>query len=410
MAQATRQDETKFDVQPPLPAGMTILAVGAELKSAPALLVNSELYLAPSVGRLDEPAAYREFLAAIEQLQARHGRATILAHDLHPDYAATRWALAQPLPRVAVQHHHAHAAACMFENGLEGKAVALVCDGTGYGQDGTIWGGEILVCDRTAGTFHRAGHLRPFALLGGDAAAVETYRPALGVLVETFGADWPAEAKRLATRIDSRALTPALARLGGPSARLPRTSSLGRLFDAVAFLLGLCDRNETEAQAPLAVQRAAEKADSFEPLPYALETAPDGTVLLDYRPLVRAMVQSLGGETGPRGENTSAKPETVRHLARGFHEALAEMFAEAARRVCPAAGQLRVVLSGGCFLNALLRSGLEDRLRRAGCEVYTHRCLSPGDECVAVGQVLVAAARGSGPLSSRPPRAAKRKK
>jgi hydrogenase maturation protein HypF len=275
---------------------------------------------------------------------------------------------------------------------LTENVVGLACDGTGYGTDGIIWGSEVLLCNFDEGEFRRAGFLRPFSLLGGDAAAIETYRPALGVLVETFGTNWPAEAQNLIRNIDSQALTLAIARLGAPSARLPRTTSLGRLFDAAAFLLGLCTRNDTEAQAPIAVQRAAEKCDDADPLHYSLEETSDGAIVMDYRPMIRAMVKQGGEKKDPAGE--PARPqENVQRLARGFHEGLATMLAETVLRVCEATKEHRVVLSGGCFLNALLLERTEELLRRDGCEVYTHQSLSPGDENVAVGQALVAAAR-----------------
>ncbi|MBN1942427.1 MAG: carbamoyltransferase HypF [Phycisphaerae bacterium] len=379
MSQPTSQHETVLDV--PLVAREPILAVGADLKSAPALMVDSKIYVAPPIGRLDEPEAYRRFLAAIEGLQQRQGRrANVIAHDLHPDYAATRWAMSQPERKIGVQHHHAHATACMAEHGLVGKTVGIVCDGTGYGADGTIWGGEVLLCDFDAGEFRRAGYLRPFPLLGGDAAAVETFRPALGVLVETFGKNWPAEAQHVLSRIDPQALKLAVARLGAPAARLPRTSSLGRLFDATAFLLDLCPRNDTEAQAPVAVQQAAEQARAVEPLDYKLEEAPDGAVIMDFRPMIRAMLREAGD---------------AQQTARAFHDGLVNMLAAAAGRVCDATGEHRVVLTGGCFLNTLLQNWLEERLRRDGREVYLHRRLSSGDESTAVGQALVAAARSA---------------
>lgn len=375
------QDETILDV--PLSADAPILAVGAELKSAPALMIGSKVFVGPAVGRLDDPDAYRRFLAEVERLPERHNtHPEVLAHDLHPEYAATRWARSQLRHHAGVQHHHAHVVACMAEHGLRGVVVGLACDGTGYGTDGTIWGGEVLVCDFDSGEFRRAGFLKPFSLLGGDAAAVETYRPALGVLIETFGKNWPVEAQHLVHAIDPRALTLAVARLGAPSARLPRTTSLGRLFDATAFILGLCTRNDAEAQAPIAVQQAAEQCKAAEPLEYSIETNSDGALVMDYRPMIRAMVKGR--------EQTDGTP---RDLARAFHEGLSKMLAEAAVRVCEATNERRVVLSGGCFLNALLRTGVEEQLRRDGCEVYTHRTLSPGDENIAVGQALVAAAR-----------------
>ncbi len=386
------QDETVLDV--PISTDEPILAVGAELKSAPALMLGSKVYVSASQGRLDDPQAYRRFLEEVDDLPKRHHtHPDVLAYDLHPDYAATRWAKSQLRHHVGVQHHHAHIAACMAEHRLRGNVVGLACDGTGFGLDGTIWGGEVLVCDFETGEFQRAAHLHPFSLLGGDAAAVETYRPALGVLVETFHQNWPQEARHLIHAIDVQALAVAIARLGAPSARLPRTTSLGRLFDAVAFILGLCTRNDAEAQAPIAVQQAAEQCKSTtEPLPYTLAPTPDGVIEMDYRPMIREMVGRMGEREDPASE-LARPPEQIPSLARAFHEGVANMLVEAALRVCESRGEKRVVISGGCFLNTLLRTRVEDQLRDAGCEVYLHQRFSPGDECVAVGQAVVAAAR-----------------
>ncbi|MBN1556290.1 MAG: carbamoyltransferase HypF [Phycisphaerae bacterium] len=384
MSSTTSQGETVLEVSSQ--ADAPILAVGAELKSSVALMRDSKVFVSPSIGRLDDPDAYRRFVTEVEALCRRHdAQPTIIAHDLHPQYAATRWALEQPAGKhVGVQHHHAHIIAGMADHALRGKVVGLACDGTGYGTDGTIWGCEVLVCDFETGEFRRAGWLRPFSLLGGDAAAVETYRPAMGVLVETFGADWPVEAQHLLDSVDPSALKMAVARLGAPSARLPRTSSLGRLFDATAFLLGLCSRNDTEAKAPIAVQQAAETCPSTEVLDYSLETTDDGAIVMDYRPMIRAMVKELG-------YTSKAQKESQHRLARAFHETLVKMLRETVARICEAAKEHRVVLSGGCFLNSLLRTGVEEQLRRDGLDVYSHQQLSCGDENIAVGQAIIAA-------------------
>ncbi len=369
---------TQVDV--PIEAETPILALGAELKSAPCLLVGRRATLAGPVGDVREPEGYREFLAAVEALRECCGaRPVRVACDMHPDYAATRYARTLSQPVIEVQHHHAHIAAGMAENGLTGRAVGLACDGTGYGTDGTIWGGEVLLCDASDGSFERVGHLRCFSLPGGDAAAIETWRPAVGMLFETFGADWPEELSGLFSGVDPQTLELTRARLASPSSRPVRTSSLGRLFDGAAFLLGLCDRNDVEAQAPRVLQAAAEACKEVEPLSWSLEESPDGVIEMDIRPLVRDL---LAGRS-------RARP--VNELARAFHSAVATMLAVAAEKVCERMGENRVVLSGGCFANRLLADWVDQALQAAGREVYTHHRISPGDAAVALGQAVVAA-------------------
>lgn len=376
----------------PIHAPAPILAMGAELKNAPCRLEGNTLTCAPDLGHLSQPDAYRAFLREVERLRTQ-GTETLaaLACDLHGDYAATRHALAlakaYALPITYVQHHHAHAASLLADHRQAGPILAIVCDGTGLGTDGAIWGGEILLA--SAAEFTRVGHLREFPLVGGDHAARETFRPATALLVDTLGASGFAEFLETPAGLSLYAHVPPQAvallqqRLTGPAASsLPRTTSMGRLFDAVAFLLGLCLVNETEAQAPIALQQAAEafSPESCTPLPFGLDDEGE-TLSLDWRPTIRAI---LAGR---------ARGDDVGLLARRFHETLSALFAQAAIQEAKKANLSVVGLSGGCFQNRLLRERLEQRLAAAGLCVLTHRHIPAGDGGIAIGQAYVAASQ-----------------
>ncbi len=364
----------------PVRAAEPVLAVGAELKNAPCLLVGDEARLCDDLGPMDDPRTYRRFLSAVDRLYAL-AEPAVVACDAHPAYAATRHARTLPGRRVEVQHHHAHVVACLAEHGLTGEVVSIAADGTGWGDDGTVWGGEVLLADEQ--TYRRAGRLRTMALPGGDAAAVETHRPAAAAVWEAFGPDWPDQAKQCFAHVDAGALTLVRRLLGNPPSGALRTSSTGRLFDASAFLLGLCDRNDTEAAAPISLQQAAQRSDDdVDPLPFELRQT-DDLLELDWRPTVRALVAGR------------AEGRDVADLAQAFHETMAAMFAEAALRVGRQEGCDRVALTGGCMVNPLLAGGVRGRLQKEGITVFAHETLSPGDASVAFGQAVVAASRTS---------------
>ena len=370
-------------IRVPLATDEAILAVGAELKSTVCLLEGNQATICGEIGGLDDPSNYREFVRQVERLSALAVREiSVVAYDTHPEYAASRYALSQfsNLHLTAVQHHHAHIVAGMGENGLTGRVVGIACDGTGYGTDGTIWGCEVLLADEAS--FRRTGHLRQFPLIGGDSAAIETFRPALGLLTETFGDDFfkTPHGMSITKRIDPQTLGFTKARLMSGTSRTVKTSSLGRLFDAVAFILGICDRNETEGQAPIALQTAAQKCNSADAFPWELHQTTDGTTVMDFAPMIRKIAAPEAREN----------PQAA---ALGFHKTIAEMLAACAIKTCCEVDINRVVLSGGCFVNKLLLSLLTDLLRESGKKVYIHEKLSPGDACVSLGQCIVAAGR-----------------
>jgi hydrogenase maturation protein HypF len=283
---------------------------------------------------------------------------------------------------VGVQHHHAHVASVMAEHGLAGEVLGLAMDGTGYGPDGTVWGGEVLRASPTE--YARLGHLWPIPLPGGDAAARHPVRTAWALLLEAFG---PQEAERrrvghLASDLarDRAVWTAMIAR--GTAA--PRACGLGRLFDAVSVLAGVCAENTYEGQAAIELEAAAHMAcDDAAPYPFSV-TEPaggDGAWVLDTRPLVREVVADADAGAGAAA------------IGARFHATVADMLLAAARRARDETGLERVCLSGGCFANALLLERLAPALESDGFEVYAHRDVPPGDGGVALGQAYVAAAR-----------------
>jgi hydrogenase maturation protein HypF len=364
-----------LDAEAPEP----ILAVGGELKSAICIYASRSAVLSEHLGELSNPAAYRHFVRTIERFgQLLHIEPRLVACDLHPDYAATRWAHNLALPNIDVQHHHAHAVGCMADNRITGKVVAISCDGTGYGTDGAIWGCEVFVCSEAE--FERSAHLRYYPLLGGDAAAKQTWRPAAGLLHDAFGSSWREQAEPLLQRVPEDTLVMADKRLAH-TGRPAKTSSLGRLCDAVAFLLGCCDYNHHEAQAAMALEALADSyAGTPAPLPQTV-TEEEDILVLDARPLIAAIVSAMtsGGDLAA--------------LARGFHDSVAGMLASAAIHTARRKQLDRVVLSGGCFVNRLLLDGTATALTQAGLQVFTHQQTPPGDGGLALGQAVVAAAR-----------------
>jgi hydrogenase maturation protein HypF len=365
--------------------GPVVLAVGGHLKNVVALAVRDRVVLSQHIGDLETPQAREAFERVIADLLDMYGVVPdVVAHDLHPDYASTRWlddVLRGPAapawrarglataPRVAVQHHHAHLAAVLAEHGAPGPALGVTWDGTGHGTDGTVWGGEFLVGDASA--VRRVASLRPFRLPGGDAAVREPRRSAVALLAATRG-----ERAFDALPADAFAATEreALARMLGTGLQAPVTTSAGRLFDGVAALLGLRLRSEFEGQAAMQVEFAA---DVSEHGAYPLPLVPgEGRLLLDWEPTLAALLS----------DRDAGVPVPV--VAARFHAALASGIVAAAK----AAGEPRVALSGGCFQNRLLREQVRRGLASAGFEVLVHREVPCNDGGIALGQVAVAGA------------------
>jgi hydrogenase maturation protein HypF len=357
-----------------------ILAVGGQLKGTFALGRGRHAFLSHHLGDLDHFGAYRAFVKDVGLYEQLFDiEPALLVHDLHPDYASTRYALTRATPSVrllAVQHHHAHMASCMADNGLNEPGIGVTFDGTGYGTDGAVWGGEFLVGDYCA--FRRAAHLRYVGMPGGDRVIREPWRMALAHLT-----DAQADAPALAERLSPEAVRTVM-RMLESRFNTPQTSSIGRLFDAIAALVGVRDRVSFEGQAAIELEWLATTAVSDGHYPFDLEetAGDDGRVVfvVDTRPLIRAVSQDV------RQRIDAAC------IARRFHSTVVEMMARICQRLRQATGLDVVVLSGGVFMNALLTTEAIDRLRGEGFRVHRHRRVPPNDAGLSLGQLAVAAA------------------
>ncbi len=342
-----------------------VLALGGHLKSAPVLALGARAVLGPHVGDLGSlamAAAHNNCVAGLETLY--DAKPAIVACDLHPDYETTRLADDARKPVVRVQHHLAHVASVIAEHDLEGPVLGFAWDGTGYGADGTIWGGETLLVD--GGDWSRIARLRPFALPGGDLAAREPRRAALGVLESAGEAITP-----IAGAFTNDELT-LLRKAMRAGVNAPMSSSAGRLFDACAALLGLCFASGHEGAAAMALEACgAGAAPNDRAFPFSMkETEPTGLHEIDWRPMIRAVVRERAASIPP-GE-----------IARAVHNTFAEMIA----RIAELAAQDVVALSGGCFQNRLLTEVAGKRLRAQGRRVFLNRAAPPGDGGLALGQ------------------------
>jgi hydrogenase maturation protein HypF len=351
-----------------------VLALGGQQKTAVAAGGSGQVFLGPHIGDLDAARSREVFARMAAELPALHGIVPArVACDMHPDYHSTNMALDSGLPVVRVPHHLAHVLACMADNQLEGPVLGVAWDGTGHGGDGTIWGGEFLTVD--TGRFRRVGHLRPFRLPGGDAAVREPRRAALGLLHELYGGDVLSDTELAPVAAFAARERGVLATMLRRGVNAPFTSSVGRLFDAVSAILGLCQQSSFEGEAAMAVEFAACRARETAPLPRMTVRATDGPLMLEWRPFMAALIHE---------RKRGAAPEP---LAAALHDALSAAIVEMARRV----GRRRVVLSGGCFQNAKLTECTVDRLCAAGFAPYFHRRVPPNDGGLAVGQAVFAA-------------------
>lgn len=350
-----------------------VVAVGAWFKNTVCVTRGDQAFVSPGVGDLADAAACRAFERAVDgMLETLQVAPQAVAHDLHPDFHNTRYALAfaarRGLPAVGVQHHHAHIAAVAAEHGIEGPLLGLALDGVGLGSDGAAWGGELLRVD--GARCARLGHLRPLALPGGDRAAREPWRMALSALHAL------ARREEIALRYPGvRGAT--LTRMLDHGINCPPTSSAGRVFDAAAGLLGVSTVQAFEGEAPMRLEQLAARHGAAEPL--AQGYAIDAAGRLDLLPLLGRMV-----------EVDRASERAVAQAAAAFHATLAAALADWALTRGGGAGKPRIAFGGGCFHNRILCAALRARLEGAGWSVLEATQLPPSDGGLALGQAWVA--------------------
>ncbi len=369
-------------------SGPDLLAVGADLKASFSLARGPYAYPGPFFGDLATEASYERFAAEADRMASLFGiRPTLCAHDLHPGYLSTRFARATGLPLRPVQHHHAHIASVLAEHGLEGPVIGVAFDGTGFGTDGTVWGGEFLLCEGAG--FERVGHLRPLRLAGGDSASREGWKTAFGFLRDAFGGD-PAILRSTLCRSGAFGSVE-LARAATLFAALEHevgthvSSSAGRLFDAASALLGICPVSRYEAEAAILLEKAAWQARSAGLVPRAVPMSidlVDGRLVADPRDLIRLLAQ-------PR-----VRSDDIRQAALDFHEAVALTIRDVCTRISERTGVQAAALSGGVFQNRLLAERCGRLLLESGFRVYFNRDVPPNDGGIALGQTWVVRADG----------------
>ncbi len=352
-----------------------ILACGAELKNTVCLTKGDQAFISQHIGDLENLVTYSFFKQTIRHMQRiLEIKPEIIAYDLHPDYLSTRYAQEQEfIQKIQVQHHHAHIVSAMAENKIDGPVIGLSFDGTGYGTDGAIWGGEVLVVEED--NFSRAAHLSYVPMPGSAAAVKEPWRMAVSYLYHAYGEDFWNLELALLKDFDINTLKIVVAMI---SKRLnsPHTSSLGRLFDGVASILGLRNYVAFEGQAAMELEMLAkEKTDCA----YHYEWLFDDGIKIQPQPIIRGVVNDVLKGVEPRV--ISAK----------FHNTLVRLFAELCEVMRKDSGLNRVVLSGGVFQNSLMLCGLLSALKEKNFAVYSHTRVPPNDGGICLGQALVAA-------------------
>lgn len=347
-----------------------LVAYGGHLKSACAVTTGTHVVVGPHIGDLESARARLAWQRSLDHLVGIHqsGR-TVVACDRHPDYFTTRAAMDSGARVVPVQHHVAHIAACMAENELDGPVLGIAWDGTGYGDDGTIWGGEFIQIDGTRA--RRVAHLRPFRIPGGEVAVKEPRRSAIGVLYETLGQTLPeslAGCSRDELRLFGRMLSNGI--------NSPLTTSAGRLLDAAASLAGIVQRASFEGHATMALEHAIGFSPgdaSYEfPVVRRAENQKDASCVVDWVPAIRALLLDI------------EEKRPVAQIAAAFHNGLINAIVNVSQHI----GEPRVVLTGGCFQNRYLTEHTVTGLCAAGFKPYWHRRLPPNDGALAAGQAV----------------------
>ena len=350
----------------------SVLAVGAHLKNAVALTMGPQVFISQHIGDLETDSAYAAFRRVIGDLQTLYEvPAPVIAADLHPDYLSTRFAAESQTPHRKIQHHVAHVLSCMAENDLEPPVLGVAWDGTGYGLDGTIWGGEFFLI--TTEGFERVAHLRPFRLPGGEQSVREPRRSALGLIFEAYGAAaFDPDTSFATIRAFSATETKAIRLMLENWLNSPLTSSVGRLFDAVASVMDLRQRVHFEGQAAMELEFMVEQGREVGA--YEFKIVPAKPMVMDWKPCLEGLLADSRKGVAPGVISTR------------FHNGLVETIVTIAQRT----GQQAVVLSGGCFQNRYLVERAVARLHNSGLRPYWHQRVPPNDGGICLGQVVAA--------------------
>ena len=354
-----------------------VLACGAMLKNTVCLTRGNQAFVSQHVGDLENAETAAFFEQTIEHLKRiLDVSPEIIAHDLHPDYLSTQYALQRDdIPRVGVQHHHAHIVSAMAEHRIDGDVIGLSFDGTGYGSDGKSWGGEVLLANHA--DFRRAAHMEYVPMPGSNAAVKEPWRMALGYLDRVFGEACLDASLPMFQQLDMETAGTVLA-MARKGFNAPETSSLGRLFDAVAAIAGVRHTVRFEGQAAMELEMAADRSvdRSYD---FGWKDEGDGMHILT-EPIIRGVVNDV----------TAQRP--VAEVSMAFHNTLVRLFTELCTEMRGSTGLDRVVMSGGVFQNAILMEGLTDSLEKSGFTVYSQKLVPANDGGISLGQAVIAAA------------------
>jgi hydrogenase maturation protein HypF len=351
-----------------------ILAVGGHMKNTIAVSNGRHVVTSPHIGDLETVQSFDTFKNTIEQFKQLYpDQPSVVACDAHPDYASTRYARMDEVPQVHIQHHYAHVLSCMVDNQLTPPVLGIAWDGTGYGEDGSLWGGEFLYVDEE--DFHRVGSLRPFPLPGSSQAIREPRRSALGLLYEVFGETACNRTEWAPVRAFSSQERTILSRILQQQINSPMTSSMGRLFDAVASLLDVRQTITYEGQAAVELEpdvlehELLNSSGTCYPFNVKQKWA---VATLDWEPMLKALLDDL------------KRNVPCNLISAKFHNTVVEMIVAMAHRV----GEKQIALTGGCFQNRYLTERAVYRLRVEGFAPYWHHQVPPNDGGIAVGQIV----------------------
>jgi hydrogenase maturation protein HypF len=351
-----------------------VLALGGEMKNAMCLTRGKTAFLSQHIGEMGYRETYEHFLKTIDHLKRILSIEPLaIACDLHPGYATTNFADAQQdLPVFKVQHHHAHIVSCLAENQVKDRVIGVAFDGTGFGSDGTVWGGEFLIADY--GSFERVAHLTPVHLPGGDQAVKKPWRMALSHLATFCGDCGYSDLETI--RKQSPRDKEMVLKLIQSGFNSPLTSSMGRLFDAISAILGVCEESTYEGQAAMELEMAIDNSteDHYE----FLYQDQEGPCSINPSPLLKGIYSDLKDRT-PAG-----------YISTKFHNSIAAMIVAVCLRLKERYRLDSVALSGGCFQNGYLLSQSISKLRQMGFTVLYHQIVPPNDGGIALGQALIA--------------------